>query len=254
MVVYDHGEERSGIPQRLRELGVQVGARRLPAGDYVLSDRLAVMRLTESALVAALRGGRLFDRVGAMKRDFLVVVLMVQRDASVPPARGQRAALAWLLREGVSLLVIEDRDDAAAWIARLDAQERGSAEPPSAAVGPKPDDPDRLAEQLVAWLPGVSSVGARRLLGHFGSLHALFAADAEEIMQVRGFGPRRSAAIAAIARHRHGEAADDGATAPAPASAAPSDGEAARPAPARRARRGAAERRAPRGRPAPTRR
>jgi len=65
MVLYDHGEERSGIPQRLRALGVQVSARRLPAGDYVLSDRLAVMRLTETGLIAALRGGRLFDRSSA---------------------------------------------------------------------------------------------------------------------------------------------------------------------------------------------
>ena len=212
MVLYDHGEERSGIPGRLRELGVEVAPRRLHAGDYVLSDRLAVMRLTESGLVAALRGGRLFDHVDALKRDFLVVVLMVQRDSAVPPpARGQRAALAWLLRQGVSLLVIEDRDDAAAWLARLDAQEQGSAEPPAAALGPKPDDPDRLAEQLVAWLPGVSSVGAGRLLRHFRSLRALFAADAEEIRQVRGFGRMRAAAIAAIARHRYGDPPDAGA-------------------------------------------
>jgi len=166
---------------------------------------------------------------------------MVQRDSAVPPPRGQRAALAWLLREGVSLLVIDDRDDAAAWIARLDAQEEGSAQPPSAAVGRKPDDTDRLAEQLVAWLPGVSSVGARRLLAHFGSLSALFAADAEEIMQVRGFGPRRSAAIAAIARHRYG-GVDAGGRSP--------DG-AARPA--RPRRRGGTPRRT-HGRPAATRR
>ena len=132
---------------------------------------------------------------------------MVQRGAGPPPARGQRAALAWLLREGVSLLVIEGRDDAAAWIARLAAQQPDT-HPPDAAVGPKAEDPDRLAEQLVAWLPGVSQVGARRLLGHFGSLCALFTADARDIMPVRGFVPRRSTAIAAIARHRYGSGAD----------------------------------------------
>src|SRR4051794_7388702 len=110
MVVADHGEQRSGIPQRLRELGVEVSTRRLRGPDYVLSDRLAIVRLSESALIAALRGGRLFGRVEALKRDYLVVVLMVQRGPDPPPPRGQRAALAWLLRHGVSLLVIEDRD------------------------------------------------------------------------------------------------------------------------------------------------
>jgi DNA excision repair protein ERCC-4 len=203
MVVYDHGERRSGIPQRLAELGISTTARRLPSADYVLSDELAIVRLTETALISALRGGRLFDRIGALKRTFANVVLMVQRGAEPAPPRGQRAALAWLLREGVSLLVIEGRDDAAAWIARLGAAERGAG-PSAASVGPKPDDPDRLLEQLVAWLPGVSSVGARALLAHFGTLEALFAADADEIARVRGFGPRRSAAIAALTRHAYG--------------------------------------------------
>jgi ERCC4-type nuclease len=214
MVLADHGEQRSGIPERLRALGVDVATQRLRGPDYVLSDRLAVVRLTEAALIAALRGGRLFDRIEALKREYLVVVLMVQRGPDPPPPRGQRAAVAWLLRHGVSLLVIDDRDDAAAWLARLAAQEDGS-EPPPAPVGTKADDPDRLIEQLVSWLPGVSQVGARRLLGHFGSLRALFSADARQIAEVPGFGPRRSGAIEEIATHEYG-AADEGDATPAP--------------------------------------
>jgi ERCC4-type nuclease len=207
VILFDHGEARSGIPQRLRELGLDVAPTRLPVGDYVLSDRLVVVRMTERALIAMLRGGRLFDLVTALRRDYLVVVLMIQRGRGIPPPRGQRAALAWLLREGISVLVVDDRDDAASWIARLAAQEDG-AEPPPAGVGPKARDPDRLVEQLVAWLPGVSAVGARRLLLHFGSLRRLFTATAEDIMQVRGFGPRRSRAIVEIARHRYHPAPD----------------------------------------------
>ena len=94
MVVYDHGERRSGIPQRLAQLGIATTARRLPSADYVLSGELAIVRLTESGLISALRGGRLFDRIGALKRDFAKVVLMVQRGAEPAPPRGQRAALA----------------------------------------------------------------------------------------------------------------------------------------------------------------
>src|SRR4051812_719331 len=102
MVVADHGEQRSGIPQQLRALGVKVSFRSLRGPDYVLPGDVAVVRLTERALIAALRGGRLFGRVEALLREHAGVVLMVQRGPDPPPARGQRAALAWLLRRGVS--------------------------------------------------------------------------------------------------------------------------------------------------------
>jgi ERCC4-type nuclease len=53
----------------------------------------------------------------------------------------------------------------------------------------------------VAWFPGVSFIGARRLLEHFRSLDRLVAASEPEIRAVHGFGPKRAAAIVQLARH-----------------------------------------------------
>ena len=47
-------------------------------------------------------------------------------------------------------------------------------------------------------LPGISTVGARRLLEHFGSLRAVFTADERELRAVPGIGPVRSAALARL--------------------------------------------------------
>ena len=44
MLLFDHGEQRSGVPAELARLGVEVQGARLPAGDYVVSDRLVVER------------------------------------------------------------------------------------------------------------------------------------------------------------------------------------------------------------------
>ena len=54
--------------------------------------------------------------------------------------------------------------------------------------------PDALAAAGIALLP-VSSVGARRLLEHFGSLRAVFSADERELREVPGIGPVRGAAL-----------------------------------------------------------
>jgi Fanconi anemia group M protein len=45
-------------------------------------------------------------------------------------------------------------------------------------------------------LPGISAVGARRPLEHFGSLPAIFSATADELREVPGIGPVRASRLA----------------------------------------------------------
>ena len=56
------------------------------------------------------------------------------------------------------------------------------------------------AYDVLGCLPGVSTVGARRLLAHFGSLAAVFAADEPALRAVTGIGPVRAAALARLFR------------------------------------------------------
>jgi ERCC4-type nuclease len=62
------------------------------------------------------------------------------------------------------------------------------------------DDLERVAEDVLTGLPGISTVGARRLLAEFGSLAAVFAADEEALLGVRGIGPVRAGLLAALFR------------------------------------------------------
>jgi ERCC4-type nuclease len=55
-----------------------------------------------------------------------------------------------------------------------------------------------VAEDVLGCLPGISTVGASRLLTHFGSLAAVFAADEAELRRVPGIGPVRGAALARL--------------------------------------------------------
>ncbi len=48
----------------------------------------------------------------------------------------------------------------------------------------------------------VSTVGAHRLLEHFGSLQAVFAADRAQLLEVPGIGPKRAAVLHRLFRHR----------------------------------------------------
>ena len=57
-----------------------------------------------------------------------------------------------------------------------------------------------MAEDVLGCLPGVSTVGGRRLLDHFGSLRAIFAAEEAQVRAVSGIGPVRAAALARLFR------------------------------------------------------
>ncbi len=202
VVGYDHRERRSGIPQRLGLLGLRLEARDLGGADYVLSPRLAVVRKSEAALVPWVTLGRFERAIDEVCEAYPAVALVLQRKPGAVPDRIREGVIARLARRGVATLTADDADEAAAWIARLARQEQRGSGVYAGSLGRKPRDPDRIAEELLARLPGVSYVGARRLLEHFGSVRALAAASTEEIQAVHGFGPKRAAAVESALAHR----------------------------------------------------
>jgi DNA gyrase subunit B len=48
-ILFDHRETRSGVPAALTAAGIAVAPEQLPAGDYIVSDRLVVERKTGAA-------------------------------------------------------------------------------------------------------------------------------------------------------------------------------------------------------------
>jgi len=61
-----------------------------------------------------------------------------------------------------------------------------------------------MQEFVVAGLPGVNTVLARRLLEHFGSVAGVFAASAEELMQVQGIGEKTAREIRRVVEALYG--------------------------------------------------
>jgi DNA excision repair protein ERCC-4 len=196
-MVFDHREVRSGIPDALAAAGIELKPEQLPAGDYLVSDRLVVERKTGADLAASIKDRRLFEQIERLKASFEVVVLIVEGEPVHISQLSWQGALARALASGASLLRTDDPDETAAWLVRF---HRLEGKPPSEVRGrPTPrratSDLVDVAEDVLRCLPGVSSVGARRLLEHFGSLRAVFAADEGELREVPGIGAVRGAAL-----------------------------------------------------------
>lgn len=199
-LLFDHREAKSGIPAALAAAGIDVAPAQLPAGDYIVSDRVVVERKTGADLAASIKDRRLFEQTERLRAAYPAVVLLVEGQPMHISSASWKGALGRVLASGVALLQTEDADDSASWLFRLHRLEgKGPTEARGHPRIRRPAaDLEPVAEDVLACLPGVSTVGARRLLEHFGSLSATFAAGEAELRQVPGIGPVRGAQLARL--------------------------------------------------------
>jgi ERCC4-type nuclease len=198
-LLYDHREERSRIPRLLVREGVPVEAASLPVGDFIVSDRVVVERKTGSDLAASVKSRRLFEQVERLRDAYPVVVLVVEGEPVHMSEASWMGALARVVAAGVALVRTEDAGETADWLARLYRLERKGPSELRGRPRARRDVGDAgIAEDVLGALPGISSVGARRLLDHFGSLSAVFGAGEAELLEVRGIGPIRARTLARV--------------------------------------------------------
>src|SRR5215218_9524837 len=168
-VLIDHREFRSGIPDTLAAAGVDVAPAQLPAGDYVISDRLVVERKTGADLAASIKDRRLFEQVDRLRDAYPAVVVLVEGEPVHISSASWKGALGRVLATGVAVLQTDDPADSAAWLLRLHRLEgKGPTEARGRPRIRRPtDDLEATAEDVLGCLPGISTVTARRLIAHF---------------------------------------------------------------------------------------
>jgi ERCC4-type nuclease len=202
-VLFDHREVKSGIPALLAAAGIDVAPAQLPAGDYVISDRVVVERKTGADLAASIKDRRLFEQIDRLRAAYAAVVLLVEGNPVHISAASWQGALGRVLVSGIAVLRTRDAGESAAWLLRIRHLEgKGPSEVRGRPRIRRPtEDVEAVAQDVLSCLPGISSVGARRLLAHFGSLAAVFAASEIELRRVPGIGPVRSAELARLFHH-----------------------------------------------------
>jgi ERCC4-type nuclease len=203
VVTADVHELGSGVPKRLEELGAQVIRKRLPVGDYLVGKGAIVERKTVRGLHRSLAEGRLWLQLGRLRHHATWPYLLIEgADLGDGPLSPESVRGLWLTVSDLGIVVLrsDDTEDTATWLLRLATrrQNPGSRDRPPYAqrfprVRPHP------AEAALAAAPGVSVKTARLLLGRFGSLAGVLAADPTEWQSIAGVGPRRAASLASMA-------------------------------------------------------
>ena len=79
-IVADEREKRSGIPDLLKGIGINLEIKTLPVGDYIVAPETIVERKSISDLVSSIFDGRLFDQCNKLKEHFQFPIILIEGD------------------------------------------------------------------------------------------------------------------------------------------------------------------------------
>jgi Fanconi anemia group M protein len=209
VITVDTRERSSGIRELLEALpDVRVEVAQLPVADFLLGGGVAVERKTARDLISSIIDRRLFEQAEHLRANYTHPVLILEGDPLAVTTRVRpnaiRGALARLAVTGrIPVLPSDDPEGTAALLVTLarqaqieGGQERSPAKRRALTV-------TEWQEAIVAGLPGVGPVLARRLLAHLGSFAALVQADVERLREVDGIGPRKAETLVGLFSARY---------------------------------------------------
>lgn len=200
-VIADYREVPSRVIDELTRLGVEVEARQLKVGDFILSDRVGVERKSVSDFIQSIIDKRLLDQAERLSKTYERPMMILEgenlytRRAIHPNAiRGALAAIAVDFQIPI-LQTLDEVETAELLVAIAKREQVKEAREVAIRPGPKGLTLPMQQRFIVEGLPGVSAVLAKRLLNHFKSVERVMCAADEELRQVRGIGREKAKKI-----------------------------------------------------------
>lgn len=193
--IFADNRENCAVISELERL-CSVEKRNLPVGDYVCSDRVVVERKSESDFASSIMDGRLFSQIKELcsyEKPVLLIEKNGQTLSRISPnaIRGALASLA--LDFNVPILFSHSFIDTAGIIFQMAKREQ-IEDKRTLSIRPKSGitSIERHQEFLVAGLPSVSTVLAKRLLARFRTPQRIFSASQKELQEIEGIGGEKA--------------------------------------------------------------
>lgn len=207
-IIVDHREANSGVPDALTEIeDITFTFAKLSVGDYEVGDSLVFERKTLPDLIASIKDGRIFrqaKRLAALPPHKRGAIILEGTSSAISDSAMRREAIQGALITitiffGIPLLRSMSCEETARLMLYAAHQEQIYKTGALQRKGKRPKGKKKLQLQILQGLPGVGPDRAQQLLDKFGSIEAVLAAGAKELMATKGIGKTTAKAIRWIA-------------------------------------------------------
>ncbi len=199
-IIIDERERKSGIPDLLRAVGINIEMKTLPIGDYSVAPETIVERKSIRDLVSCVFDGRLFDQCNRLKEHFQFPIILMEgnvdeiNEITENPLIFYGAVSTIALDFKIPIIPTPSADHTAKLLVSMCSRK----ETPKGPFLKKIKKSGNVQkQQLIALssLPGVGEKLAIRMLKKFGSPLRVFNANLAELTKVEGLGAARAKKI-----------------------------------------------------------
>ena len=199
-IIVDERERKSGIPDLLKSIGMNIEMKTLPIGDYIVAPETIVERKSIRDLMASVFDGRLFDQCSRLKEHFEHPIVLMEGNVDEIEEITENPMISY---GALSTVVLDFKipvipTPSAAHTAKLLVSMCSRKDAPQGPYLKKIKKSSDLGKQqlsVLCSLPGIGEKFAVRLLTKFGTPLKVFGATTAELAKVEGLGEARAKKI-----------------------------------------------------------
>ena len=199
-MIIDEREKKSGIPDLLRAVGVNIELKNLLIGDYIVAPEIIVERKSIQDFISSVFDGRLFDQCNRLKEHFEHPVILMEgnvdqiEELTENPLVFYGAISSVILDFKIPIIPTPNASHTAKLLIAMCTRQENKKGPFLKKIK-KSDDLQKQQLSVLCSLPGVGEKLATRMLERFGSPTNTLKASYTELSKIKGMGESRAQKI-----------------------------------------------------------
>ncbi len=199
-IIIDERERKSGIPELLKKVGVNVEIKTLSIGDYIVAPETVVERKSIKDFMSSIFDGRLFDQCNRLKEHFQFPIILIEGDVDEIDEIADNPLVFYGAMSSVAIdfkipIIPTPNASHTAKLLVSMCSRKDVTKGPFLKKIRKSNDIQRQQLSVLCSLPGVGEKLAIRLLEKFGTPLRALSATTSELSKVNGLGSARAKKI-----------------------------------------------------------